>query len=138
MKNWILIFVLVLSGYAFGRYSAPEKIKTEVKTVEVEKIVTKVQHQTITIHENKDGSKDTVIITNTNTGEQTKAKSKEEAKEIVFKENKINVSLLFGGTYPFSSLNYGLSFQRNIIGPITAGTWILNNSTGGISVGINF
>lgn len=140
IKNWEAIggIIIIIIAFCAGRYSSPEKIKTEIKTVEVEKIVTKIQHQTITIRENKDGSKDTVIITDTKSDQTDKAKSKTDEKEVTLSKDKLNISLLAGGSLPFTSPIIGVSLQKNFIGPITLGGWLLNNSTGGLSIGINF
>jgi hypothetical protein len=135
----IIVSVLILVIVFFcGRYSAPEKIKTEIKTVEIEKIVTQVQKKTIRIKENSDGSKETSIDVDTTTAEQSKGKSKFEQQEIIKKSSNSSIAILVGTTYPLSGPHYGISIQRTLIGPINFGVWGLTNANAGISLGINF
>lgn len=131
-------FLIIVIAFYCGRYSAPEKIKTEIKTVEVEKIVTKVEHKTIRIKENKDGSKETVIISDSKTQDEQKSKSKTELEEITRKHSVTNVSVMAGVTHPVSGIDYGISVQRNILGPFTLGAWGMTNISAGLSIGFNF
>jgi hypothetical protein len=130
------VIIIVIAFYC-GKYSAPERIKTEIKVVEVEKEVKKSEHKTIKIKQNKDGSKETIIISDTNTEEKSKEKTTEEKKEIIINA-KTNISLLVGGAYPISGPHYGLSVQRQLIGPITLGAWGTTNNNFGLSIGLNF
>jgi 23S rRNA pseudoU1915 N3-methylase RlmH len=130
------VIIIVIAFYC-GKYSAPERIKTEIKVVEVEKEVKKSEHKTIKIKQNKDGSKETIIISDTNTEEKSKEKTTEEKKEII-RNAKTNISLLVGGAYPISGPHYGLSVQRQLIGPITLGAWGTTNNNFGLSIGLNF
>lgn len=137
-NNIIIVTILLALSFSIGRYCSPEKVKTEIKTVEVEKIVKKVEHKVITIRQNKDGSKDTTIVVDSNTDQKTHSNSSTINKEITTKEIKTNVSLLIGGTHSISPLNYGISIQRSFIGPITIGAWALTNANYGVSIGLNF
>jgi mannose/fructose-specific phosphotransferase system component IIA len=137
MSKYILFVIVIIVSYATGRYMSPEKIKTEVKTVEVEKVVTKVEHKTVKIKENKDGSKETIIVTDSRAGSTTNIRSQDKTKELTVRD-KINVSLLAGNSLPISAPIFGASVQKNFIGPITLGAWVLTNKTGGLSVGLNF
>jgi hypothetical protein len=137
MSKYILFVIVIIISYATGRYMSPEKIKTEVKTVEVEKVVTKVEHKTVKIKENKDGSKETIIVTDSRAGSTTNSRSQDKTKELTVRD-KINVSLLAGNSLPISAPIFGASVQKNFIGPITLGAWVLTNKTGGLSVGLNF
>jgi 23S rRNA pseudoU1915 N3-methylase RlmH len=130
------VIIIVIAFYC-GKYSAPERIKTEIKVVEVEKEVKKSEHKTIKIKQNNDGSKETIIISDTNTEEKSKEKTTEEKKEII-RNAKTNISLLVGGAYPISGPHYGLSVQRQLIGPITLGAWGTTNNNFGLSIGLNF
>lgn len=130
----ILIIVVV---FAAGRYSAPEKVKVHTVTVEIEKKVDKQQNKKVYIKENKDGSKETTIIVDTSVKENTKANSESTIKEITVRD-KLNVSLLVGGPLSFSEPTFGISANKNFIGPITLGLWGLTNKTVGFSVGLNF
>lgn len=128
--------VIIVVAFYCGRYSAPERIKTETKIVEVEKEVIKTEYKTVRIKENKDGSKETIIVSESNSQEKAKQKSSEEKKEIL-KNGSTYVSLLFGAsTVPH--LNYGLSVQRDVLGPFTIGVWGLTNANFGASIGLRF
>lgn len=128
--------IIIVIAFCAGRFFAPEKIKVEVKTVEVEKVVTKVQHKKVVIRQNKDGSKETVIITDTKSDEKSKGKSQTDTKEIV-NGKKLNVSALVGTTFPLNPV-FGVSANKEILGPVTAGAWGLSNGTFGLSLGLNF
>jgi hypothetical protein len=136
MRNYIAVIVLAVIAYAAGRYMSPDKIKTEVKTVEVEKIVTKVQHKKVVIKENKDGSKETVIITDTKSDEKGKSNTDIKNKEVTNK-GSFNISVLAGSSVPINGV-LGISANKNILGPITVGAWGLTNGIAGLSLGINF
>jgi len=130
------VIIIVIAFYC-GRYSAPEKIKTEVKTVEVEKVVNKVERKVIKVRENADGSKDTVIVVDSDTHEKSSGKSSVETKEVI-NSRRTHASLLIGGAHPLSGPHFGLSLHRNVLGPFTLGAWLVTNKTAGLSVGMNF
>lgn len=155
----ILGSVAVVVAFAFGRYSAPEKVKIETKTVEVEKKVTDKQRNvqkkkhlvtTITETEKPDGTKTKVTkITeeddsnsNTNVSQtDTTNKSTDTTKEITYSSKKYSLSALAGTQFSFSSPItpiYGGMFTRQILGPINAGVFGLSNKVGGISLGLTF
>lgn len=136
MSKYIAAVIVVVIAYAAGRYTAPEKIKTEIKTVEVEKVVTKVQHKKVVIRENKDGSKETVIITDTKSDEKGKSNTDIKNKEVTNK-GSFNISVLAGSSVPINGV-LGVSATKNVLGPITVGAWGLTNGTAGLSVGLNF
>ena len=131
------VIIIVIAFYC-GRHSAPERTKIEIKTVEVEKVVTKAEHKTIKIKQNTDGSKETVIVVDTNTAEQSKGRSTTEQKEVVSRGKRTNVSILAGTTVPLTGPHYGISVQKELIGPFTFGIWGLTNSNVGISLGLSF
>jgi hypothetical protein len=136
MSKYIAAVIVVVIAYAAGRYTAPEKIKTEIKTVEVEKVVTKVQHKKVVIRENKDGSKETVIITDTKSDEKGKSNTDIKNKEVTNK-GSFNISVLAGSSVPINGV-LGVSATKSVLGPITVGAWGLTNGTAGLSVGLNF
>lgn len=136
MKQWPITIVLVVAAYLAGYFLSPHKIKTETKTVEVEKIVTKVVKQKVRIKENKDGSKETVIITDTKSDEKTDIDSKESNKEVT-NGSRLNISVLAGSSFPLN-WTFGVSATRQVLGPITFGAWGLSNGTFGLSAGLNF
>jgi hypothetical protein len=158
-KVGIAIFV-VAGAFATGRYTVPVKTKTEIKTVEVQKIVYRTKKDTtdqrkkkIVIVENKqkDGS-ETKVTTITDDGttksiasnDTTKSDDhqKEEKKEIVKESGHLTISALAGTNFtgiPASQgVLYGGIIQRNLIGPVVIGVWGLSSGTGGASLGLEF
>ena len=136
-------------AFAFGRWSAPEKIK--IQTVEVEKktddktaAVDDHKITTITETDKPDGTKTktTVIAdqksTNT-TDKSTDDTTKTMSKEIDKSTSKVTISMLAGTniTSP-TSLMYGASITKPILGPITVGIFGFQNGTIGTSVGLTF
>jgi hypothetical protein len=140
-QSKIIVSVIVLAAaFAAGRQSVPEKVKTEIKTVEVEKIVTVVKKEVVTIVENPDGSKQTTIVTDTRTDSQTNTNASNQTTEETKKNKKLNVSILAGTSPSFNltELVYGASISKEVVGPVTVGAWALTNRSVGISVGLNF
>jgi hypothetical protein len=98
----------------------------------------------------QDTKKITVIITAPD-GKKTKTETTEvdshtstetkKSVDVVVKPKQpiINFSALAGTdiNQPFKPI-YGVSVSKEILGPVTAGVWVLSNSTVGISVGVNF
>jgi predicted Zn-dependent protease len=126
----VLSLVLVLLvGYAFGRYVVPGKETIKVQTVTVEHTHT----VTITVHD-KDGSSTTT--TTTDTGSTTAANS-----STVITNNKPlwKVSGLGGlNVHSLSTPIYGGEVEHRLVGPISVGVWGLSNSTGGVSLSLEF
>lgn len=154
MKRAIIIGLVILAvGFAFGRYSAPEKIKIEKETVIVEKTTkeTKENAKTHTGRDKKyrkiivelvhpDGTKETrteiVEDTTTNRVTEKRTDSREEndstttskeTKTIETGRSKLIVSAMAG---PSLSLSSGLS-----LGPISYGAHIQRNFLGPIMIG---
>lgn len=136
-KKYILFAIIIVISYATGRYMAPQKIKTEIHTVEVEKEVTKVEHKIVKIKENKDGSKETIIVTDSSSNQRSKEKDSFASKEVTVRDT-LNISVLGGISFPLSQPVIGISAQKNLIGPVTMGLWGLSNGTVGASLGLNF
>ena len=138
-KNKVVIggIAVVVVAYYAGKHSAPEKVRVETVTVEVEKKVNKEQRKKVFIKENKDGSKETTIVVDTSVNENTRTNAESTVKETITR-TKLNVSVLVGGSLPLSEPIFGISAQKNFIGPITLGIWGLTNKTGGVSIGLNF
>ena len=142
---------LMLTAFFAGRFSAPEKIKTETEKLtqtQIEELVEKHSNQQKTTLEIKypDGkiiyrnkyikinsdikvsSKDTIAVTS-------------EKKEITTRRGVI-VSLLVGTPISLSpNLAYGVNVTKEVLGPINLGAWGLQSGTtltAGVSVGLEF
>ena len=77
MNKYIVIILIAVGAFFVGKHFAPEKVRVETVTVEVTKEVAKKQKQTVKIKENKDGSKETVIVTDTETDEKSSTHSRQ-------------------------------------------------------------
>ena len=147
-KPACIAVALLVVGFAFGRYSAPEKVRIETKTVTVASEATdqdKKENETIVKTEliNKDGSKEIITKTQDNTATDTKEldtvnTETTQSKEVTRSASKVTVSVLAG--YKFSNLTpvYGVSITKPILGPVTVGLWGMSDVSGGVSVGLEF
>jgi lipopolysaccharide export LptBFGC system permease protein LptF len=158
MKQKVMVIASVaLVSAAIGRYTAPEKIKIETKTVEVIKEV-KVKDETETKKKDKTYTKTTDTKP---TGEKTETvtivekdadktktdvtiakddnKSTDQIKEVTKSSGHLNLSVLAGvNVLSPGGMLYGGHITRDILGPINIGIWGLSNGTAGCSVGLTF
>lgn len=155
----IIALVAVLTAFAFGRYSAPEKVKIETRTIEVEKKTTDTNKtvdrnkrlKTVTvIEERPDGTKVTTTTTTvdtdtkSNTDTATKddiAKNTETTKETTRGGNRVTISALAGAKVSFSdpwTPVYGGMVNKELLGPITIGAFGLSDGVGGVALGLTF
>jgi hypothetical protein len=148
--------VALLTAFAFGRFTTPVKIKTEIKTVEVEKKTDNIKQDkdlhketTTTTVKNKDGSEETktTVIEDTKTDTSRKdsdsvATSTTQTKEVTRGSSPVTISLLAGasltqGLGP-STLVWGGAITHPVLGPITIGLWGLTSKEFGASLGLTF
>lgn len=133
-KTKVIVAVISLAtAYGFGRWSAPEKIKIETKTVTVEvttekKETDKDTHKKTTVKEvtKPDGSKEkiTEIVEDTTTKTKTKSKDKvsevtESVTEKTYSTSKVTVLALAGVPITGGLPDFGLSVSKPILGPIS-------------------
>lgn len=151
--------VIIGAAFAFGRYSAPEKIKIETKTVEVEKkqtdehkdVAQKKHLKTITVVKVlPDGTKESKTTVVEDDASRTKdalsqtddvSKSTDTVKEITKSSSRLTLSALAGAKISFTetpTLVYGGAINRDLIGPINIGVFGLSNGIGGFSLGLTF
>lgn len=164
----VLAAILALGvAFAFGRYTAPEKVKIEKEIVKVEdtrkeetknvstdsqrdKRVEKVTTEVV----RPDGTRETTTRlvedtkstrsrdSATDSREESHTASTEKSSETIeYGRNKLSLSVLAGAPISFSSgpgsMIYGGHISRNFLGPITIGVWGLSNGTGGFSLGLS-
>lgn len=141
----IIALTLILTSFAFGRYSAPETIKTveiEKKTEDKTKDIDKHKDTVIVEVINPDGTKTTTTKTveDTNTKVTDKktsetSKTEEETKS----SSKTTLAALSGvqlqGT---PEVVYGASVHRPIFGPIGIQVFGLSSKTFGIGLSLTF
>lgn len=158
-KKVVIASILALvTAYAFGRYSAPTKVVTETKIVEVDKKtdskstdknVKKNKKTTTTVTTHPDGTKEetTVVEENYDADSSTKEKSKDEAKttsedkkEVIRSGGITRVSAMFGFNGLSGDLRpgYGLHVTRSLLGPINVGAFGFTSGVVGVSLGLDF
>lgn len=153
-----IVIVTVLSSYALGRYTAPVKIQTETKIVEVEKKVQDVKQDvskdthkktTVVVERDPSGASKTTTTIDEDTDYDKKTKSDtinntsklSDTKKIVEKEKGHTTIMALSGININSSqkdLAYGLGVNRTILGPIAIGVFGMTNGIAGCSVGLEF
>lgn len=126
--------ILLLAAFATGRYTAPEKVKVETKTVEVEKVKEKIK--TVVV-KNPDGSSTTTTIVDR---DSSKGKETDTTKEVDNKKSSTSISALAGIdiTNPAKGYVFGAHVSKRLLGPIEFGVFGLTNGTAGISAGLRF
>lgn len=148
MRNKIILAIIaLLAAFAFGRFSAPETIKTvEVEKKTADTVIDKDKHKdTIVIEVIKpDGTKTitTQIKEDTKTNidkhiEMDKSKTTEETRS----SSKVTIQALAGANVTHLTsdpLVYGGSISKPILGPVTLGAFGLSNGVAGFSMGLTF
>lgn len=149
---------VVLISFAFGRYSAPEKVRIETKIVEVEKKKEVVvgskdrnKKKTVTVTEitRPDGTHEKTTVTVEETQTEVKERRKETSgtttttdstNETTYKAAQTHLVVLVGGNVAdlTSGPVYGVAVSRNVLGPITLGAFGLTNKSLGVSLGLTF
>lgn len=152
------------TAFAFGRYTAPEKIVKEVETKVVEVIKeVKVESGKTDTSRNKrvekvvtetvypDGRKvtETRTIETTETerktekevteGKETERETESKSTETIkYARNAWTLSVLGGVDRNQVGLIYGAHAQKEILGPINGGLWGLSSGVFGVSLGLQF
>lgn len=144
MSNKTKVIIAALSllvSFAVGRYTA-----NVTKTVSTDKQTTvtddkNTETTTSTEIYKPDGTKTITTVTIDNSDTTENHTDQEKTTQTVAKASaQYNLSIL-GGIYAQSTINplvYGASINKEILGPVTGGAWILSNGTFGVSVGVNF
>lgn len=143
----------LLTAFAFGRFSAPAKVKTETKIVEVEKKTEKTNTDKQTHKKTEivtiikpDGTKETHTVITDNSDAKSKQSetdntsiTEDKTKEVTYSQSKVTVSALAGFNIFSPSLpDYGLSITKPVLGPITVGIFGFRSGMAGCSVGLTF
>lgn len=124
----LLVGLALIAAFAAGEIKGQRDKESETDTSKQK------DHEVITIIEEPNGKKTKTIIR-----DRIKEDTKTIVKEVGNKP-KVNVSLL-AGVDSLSRLNnptYGISFNKEFIGPITIGAFGMTNGLIGVSVGMSF
>ncbi len=162
MENKIKVIIAVVSlvtAFAFGRWAAPDKVKIETRTVEVERKDSTLQKEqdrnrrketTKTEVTKPDGTveKTEKTVETADTHAETDKRdtatteiSKQETKEVTRGTAKVTVAAMVGvdlspGQRP--PVWYGGTISKPILGPITVGVWYLTAPAAGATIGLAF
>lgn len=140
----ISVVVALLLGLGIGRYSnrqAPN-VTTNIDKTKVTDVKTDINtHKVTTVTETPKGDKVTTITEDTKaeTKRDTTSDTKVAQSVVAPKSSIINISGLVAldtsrGFVPV----YGISANKELIGPVTVGAFGLTNGVIGLSIGINF
>lgn len=139
--------VIIVSGalivsFAAGRYSVSSP---DIHTIEDQKVTTDVEknkdvHKKTTIEKEPDGK--TVVTIEEDTLSSKKVDQDVQThidQTVTPSRSKVNISILAGAEmYGSIAPVWGLSANKEFIGPITIGAFGLNNGAVGLSIGVNF
>lgn len=145
----LLSILIILTAYAFGRWSSPEKVRIETHTVEVEKKtnekISKDHKITkIIVKTHLDGTKTTT--TTIADDRSTDDKSSDDlhstidtTKEITNSSSKTTVQALVEVSLTKAALpDYGMGISRPVLGPITVGVFGFKSGIVGGGIGLTF
>lgn len=146
--EWIVIGIIAGSFFLLGRYVSPEKVKIETKFVQVEQIsktkdvvIDRQKHKkTVIVEGNKSTTitEDETLAGNKTINFTSKTETTKDASKETLKSPGVNISALAGiKLFDFKDPVYGLSVNKQILGPVTAGVWGFNTLTFGVSLGLN-
>ena len=145
VKISIVAGAIILAA-VIGRYTAPEKVRVETKTVTVEKVVTNTEtHKKTTTTDvvKPDGAHEIVTVatddTNVHQTDNVNASTSAVA-ETTRGYSKTTLAVL-GGLKPLSPSEppvFGGIVTRPILGPITVGVWGMSTGTFGAAFGLTF
>lgn len=166
MNSKLMIAAAVVGSsaavFALGRYTAPEKVRVETKTVTVEvekktetKAVAKdLGRKTHTVSTTRpDGTQTVETTTETEVVSRTAIASQSEAskvsqastsKTVESSKSHVTIQVLAGlqnlklDTPVFGLSVFGLSVSRPLLGPVVIGVWAFSNKTYGVSAGLQF
>lgn len=152
-----LVALALLTAFASGRFSAPEKVRVETKTSERDRDSTASEteerrdvHKTTVVTESDrpDGIKEitTKIVEDTTnkkdeetTAAQERGVDTDTEKTVTRGSSSITVLALGGASLAnLATPVYGAAASRPILGPVTVGAWGLSNGTVGASIGLTF
>jgi lipopolysaccharide export LptBFGC system permease protein LptF len=144
----IISIVVLIVTFAAGRWSASQvSIKTtQMVTQNDQKAEVKDTHTKTTITETKQPTGvDTTItvidqVQDDKTAEKDNSISNTQTTITPTSKSKLNISILGAEDFSkgFTQPTYGLSVNKEVLGPVTVGAFGLMNGTVGISVGLDF
>ena len=140
----IILVVVCLIGYAFGRYLQPTKVitKTETQIVKVEVEKERIEYRTIVRYiTKKDGTTVKEEITEEIKDKESVITKKKEKKELKIVENakpqwKAQVAAELVSS---QATTYRVGVEKRVLGPFFAGAWAETNfHSYGVSLSMEF
>lgn len=140
-KYWLaLVMIAGVGGYFVARYTIPPEVKIKEKIVTKEVEVERKNVQTTTREEIRpDGTKITETVTKDLTVSTKKARTKAKAKTLV-KNSRPQWRVGVGAVTRLENLqiDYTVSVERRILGPVFVGLQGGTHGYGGLMVGLEF
>lgn len=143
----LLVILAITVSFAAGRWSVsnPDTKVTEVTKVDEKKELNTDTHSkrmSVTVEE-PSGKKTTTTVVDSDTSTKIKDDKKTNSQvstEVTQAKHKtLNISALAGYQLPGTlSPVYGVSINKEVLGPVTVGAYWINNGTIGLSLGLDF
>lgn len=134
--QFLVAFVLLMTGFAVGYKLAKGNVAEVDKTKTTTDTKTNdTDHKVTVIVQKPDGNTTTTIVEDRH--RTTDSDTTQTSVVTIMKKAKINVSVL-AATEHFIKPYYGISINKEVLGPITVGVFGLTNGTLGLSIGFNF
>lgn len=139
-----LVVLGLIAVFAAGRYTAqyPKvQTKTDIQVSTDTKVDQDKHKETTSVTEKRP---DGTTTTTTKTTEETETKKHTDKESVthidqtVTSSSTLNVSALVGLDLSRQAPVYGVSLNKQFIGPLTVGVYGLTNGTIGVSIGLNF
>lgn len=129
MSKLAIYIILSIAIFISGFLTLKKYYSNQTKTI------TEIQNHTITKIVKVTSPNGTVTESTT-----IDSATKTDKVQTIAKANKSNLSVLASIDYTKSQLTpvYGVSFSKEVLGPITVGAFILTNKTVGLSIGYSF
>lgn len=137
MKKGFIIFLVGVVAGAWISHQSAKVVKKETKVEIVEDKTQIKETKTIVEKIKPDGTIIRKIVQNKDTKVDVK-KDKAEAKvEIVDRSRDWYVGAMAGTTFSTPTPVFGAEVHRRILGPFSAGIFLLTNKTAGVTLGLS-
>jgi len=140
VNKYFIYAVILIVAFAFGRYSVKQNITQVTNETEKSKDTDKNVHTVIEIVKLPDGTEKTIKTIDSNTKTTEKSVTNSSTTSTPVKRSTLNISALAANDFDKHGILpvYGVSFNKELFGPVTVGAFGLTNKTIGLSIGVNF
>jgi len=136
-QKTVIIFVV---GMVVGAWIAQEsgKVTKEKTKVEVTQDHTQIQDNKTVIEKIKpDGTVIRKIVQNTNTKVDVKKDTEQKSVEIVDRTKNWYIGAMAGNNFSTATPVFGAEIHKRIMGPFSAGLFLLTDKTAGVTIGMS-